>query len=168
MKYKNENGQEFSIKMEDYKWTVRFGPVWKIYKVFNVMNDENVREVFWILSKLKNCSDCKRELLIDKDQCESCRALRLSKERPVEPIQQCCICYQELFDVLDNKVRLRCAHSICKTCCSKIGQQTGDFTWDMIAGILYLSLVKCPMCRDISIVTTNDFRLVTQPYNMSI
>lgn len=171
MKYYNEHGEEFSIKIEDSKWTVRFGPVWKVFKVFHVSSDERAREVFWILSRLKNCVGCKRKMLhidSDKNLCENCNALRLSLERPREPIQQCCVCYQELFEVLDNKVQLKCSHTICKGCCSRINQPTGDFTWDLLLGIMHLSTVKCPMCRDISTVTTNGFRLISTPFNASL
>lgn len=166
MKYINEQGEEFSIRIEDSKWTVRYAPVWKVYKVFNnVTTDEHAREIFWILSKLKNCKGCKRQLLTDGALCVSCKALSHSLEKPTLPIQQCCICYQELFDVLDNKVILKCNHHVCKTCCSKISIQNGDFTWDLFAGIMYLSMVKCPMCRDISVVRSADFVQVQMPYN---
>lgn len=171
MKYINENGEEFSITIEDTKWTVRFGPVWKVFKTFHVTTDEHAREVFWIISKLKNCKGCKRVLLSHDHVhavCEPCRALSLSREPPTQPIKQCCVCYQELFEVLDNKVRLKCGHHVCKQCCSKLVQATGDFTWDLVLGIMYLSQVKCPMCRDVSVVRSFDFMLVPGPYNATI
>lgn len=168
MKYTNEQGVQFSIKIEDCNWVVRYAPFWKTFRNFRVGSDEHGREVFWVLSKLKNCTMCRKKLLhVDncKDVCETCNAMRLSIEEPRQPIIQCCVCYQELFDVLDNKVRLTCGHSICKGCCSKIIQPTDDFTWDLILGILYMSAVKCPMCRHVSMVTTRNLSLVSLPYN---
>lgn len=168
MKYINEHGTEFSICIDDSKWTVRFGPAWKTFRTFQVSSDEHAREVFWILSKLINCSDCKRKLLSDSTICETCKLHRLSREVPREPIRQCCVCYQELFKVLDNKVHLKCGHHVCKQCCSKLVQATGDFTWDLVLGIMYLSQVKCPMCRDVSVVRSFDFILMPGPYNATI
>lgn len=168
MKYVNEQGEEFSIRIEDSKWTVRFAPAWKVYGTFHVTSDERAREVFWVLSRLKNCRGCRRHLSSSEELCEPCRALKLSREPPTEPIQQCSVCYQELFEVLDNKVHLKCKHPVCKVCCSRLCQPSGDITWDFVAGIMHLGNVKCPMCREVSVVETKTYRVLPSPFNLTV
>lgn len=147
--------------MSDPVWTVKFGPKWKIFKRFNIHNDEHVRQLFYILNRSKACEQCKGSLVRDQSICEECRITNLATQRPIL-LTECPVCYDVVLDVLENKVNLLCGHQTCKKCTDKIKEYSGNQTWDPFNGLVDVYNVKCPLCRSISTMNI-ECRLLNYP-----
>jgi hypothetical protein len=162
MKYTSSSGQEYSIKMNGDTWRIRYAPHWKVYKDFTCSNDEHIRQLFFHLETLKNCTSCRGELSTGSDPlCKECNARARSAELP-KKISECPVCYEYLLDILDNRVTLVCGHELCKQCTNKIAIETSDMAWDPEEGAAHLVRVKCSLCRKDTHVTPA-FRAVYFP-----
>jgi hypothetical protein len=152
MKYTSSSDQVYSIKINGDNWRIRYAPHWKVYRDFTCSNDEHIRQLFFHLDTLKNCPDCQRNLSTTSGLCTECNAIARSKESP-RTRGECPVCYENLLDILDNRVSLMCGHELCKTCTNKIAVETGDMAWDPIHGAAGLVKVKCTLCRKETHVT---------------
>lgn len=161
MKYTSTNGQVYSIKMKGNTWKVRYAPHWKVYREFTCSNDEHIRQVFFHLETLINCTACQGALLTVTGLCMECNALARSTELP-KSIGECPVCYESLLDILDNRVGLLCGHELCKECTNRIAIPTGDMAWDPEMGASDLIRVRCALCRKDTHVTPS-YRAVYFP-----
>lgn len=152
MKYTSSSDQAYSIKITGDRWSVRYAPHWKKYRDFTCSNDEHIRQLFFHLDTLKNCTDCQGSLSTLSGQCKECNAIARSKEPP-KTRSECPVCYEHLLDILDNRVSLMCGHELCKQCTNRIAVETGDMAWDPDNGAANLVKVKCALCRKETHVT---------------